>query len=200
MPRTESNLLIDYYQASRSFVADLLWVGLFSLFTATMAQIRIPLPFTPVPLTGQTFAVLLSGAVLGSRRGFAAQALYLAEGAAGLPVFAGGTGSVAHLLGVTGGYLWSYPIAAGLVGWMAGQGASRKVWKLIPALCFSDVLILASGGLWLHHVYGFPYRESSLLGFYPFLIGDMLKIMLLGISLPRILVYCQSRARTGDAS
>ena len=100
MRRLTSNVLIDHWSRNRSLAADLAWVAGFSLFTAAMAQIRIPLPFTPVPLTGQTFAVLLSGAVLGSRRGFASQALYLAEGAAGLPVFAGGASSVLHLLGL----------------------------------------------------------------------------------------------------
>ena len=183
----QTNLLLDYWFPSRSLATDLLWVVGFSLFTAAMAQIRITLPYTPVPLTGQTFAVLLSGAVLGSRRGFASQALYLAEGAAGLPVFAGATGSVVHLLGRTGGYLWSYPLAAGLVGWLVERGASRTAPKLLVALCLADAWILACGAVWLHIYYGVSYRQSSVLGFYPFLIGDILKIILVGVSLPRVL-------------
>jgi biotin transport system substrate-specific component len=192
-----SNVLVDHWSRHRSLARDLLWVVGFSLFTAAVAQIRITLPFTPVPLTGQTFAVLLCGAVLGSRRGFASQALYLAEGAAGLPVFAGGAGSVAHLLGPTGGYLWSYPLAAGLIGWLVERGAGRTVSRLLLALCASDVVILACGALWLHFYYGVSYRQGSLLGFYPFLIGDMLKIVLVGVSLPRIVHHYEEAARRG---
>jgi len=82
--------------------------------TAGCAQLSVHLPFTPVPVTGQTFAVLLSGAVLGCRRGFLSQLVYLAEGAAGLPVFADATGTALHLVGPSGGYLWSFPLAAAL--------------------------------------------------------------------------------------
>jgi len=184
-----SNLLVDHWSRNRSLARDFAWVPGFSLFTAAMAQIRIPLPFTPVPLTGQTLAVLLSGAVLGSRRGIASQALYLAEGAAGLPVFAGGAFSVLHLMGPTGGYLWSYPLAAGLVGWLVERGASRRTSRLILSLCVANALILVCGAFWLHRFYGIPYRQASLLGFYPFLIGDTLKIILVGVLLPRILAY-----------
>src|SRR5438128_2569143 len=86
MSRAESNVLVDNWFERRSLALDLVWMAAFSLLTASLAQLRIPLPFTPVPLTGQTFAVLLSGAALGRRRAFLSQALYLLEGAAGLPV------------------------------------------------------------------------------------------------------------------
>lgn len=189
MPGPASNVIVNNLCAERNPARDALWVVGFSLLTALLAQIRIPLPFTPVPLTGQTFAVLLSGAVLGSRRAFLSQGLYLAEGAVGLPVFAGGSLGLQHLLGPTGGYLWSYPLAAGLLGWLVELGASRRTWRLALALCFSDLLILVSGGLWLHRFYGIPYRQAWLLGFYPFLIGDILKIVLVGLSVPRALQY-----------
>jgi biotin transport system substrate-specific component len=159
-----------------------------------MAQIRITLPFTPIPLTGQTFAVLLSGAVLGSRRGFLSQALYLAEGAAGLPVFAGGAGSALHLLGPTGGYLWSFPVAAALLGWLVERGASRSSSKLAGALIVSDLLILACGGSWLHILFRVPNSQSWVLGFYPFLAADTMKIVLVGLSLPRILRWSSAHA------
>ena len=113
--------------------------------------------------------------------------LGLLEGAAGLPVFSGGAAHVAHLLGPTGGYLWSYPFVAGLLGGLVERGASRRAWKLALALAFSDVLILISGTLWLRHVFAIPYREAAIQGFWPFLIGDALKVALVGISLPRIL-------------
>src|SRR5579862_8142140 len=94
-----------------------------SLFVAICARITLPLPFTPVPLTLQNFGVLLVGLSLGSRRGFAAMALYLMEGAAGMPVFnPAGPGGVSQLLGATGGFLLAYPFVAGLAGWMMERG------------------------------------------------------------------------------
>ena len=187
MSRTDSNVLIDHVSGERSDRKDLLWIVGFSLLTALLAQVEIRLPYTPVPLTGQTFAVLLSGAVLGSRRAFLSQLLYLAEGAAGMPVFSGGGATIVKLLGPTGGYLWSFPLAAGLLGWLVERGVSRKTWKLAASLVIADVLILASGASWLRFFYGTPLRQAWLLGFYPFLIGDMLKIVLVGASLPRVL-------------
>ena len=187
MSRAESNVLVDNWFERRSLALDLVWMAAFSLLTASLAQLRIPLPFTPVPLTGQTFAVLLSGAALGRRRAFLSQALYLLEGAAGLPVFSGGAAHVAQLLGPTGGYLWSYPFVAGLLGGLVERGASRRAWKLALALAFSDVLILISGTLWLPHSFAIPYHEAAIQGFWPFLIGDALKVALVGIALPRVL-------------
>jgi biotin transport system substrate-specific component len=187
MTRPSSYVLVDNFSGDSSLTRDLLCIVGFSLLTGLMAQIRITLPFTPVPLTGQTFAVLLSGTVLGSRRGFLSQALYLAEGAAGLPVFAGGAGSALYLLGPTGGYLWSFPVAAALLGWLVERGASRSSSKLAAALIVSDLLILACGGAWLHILFRVPYSQSWVLGCYPFLVADILKIVLVGLSLPRIL-------------
>lgn len=187
MTGTTTNILIDHLAQERSAALDLLWIFGFSLLTALMAQLEMRIPFTPVPVTGQTFAVLLSGAVLGSRRGFSSQALYLAEGAAGLPVFAGGGFSLAHLLGPTGGYLWSYPLAAALVGLLVERGASRSSWRLAASLFLSDALILISGTAWLHAFFGSSFRQAALLGFYPFLFGDILKIGLVGLSLPKVL-------------
>ena len=187
MTRTTSHVLVDHFSKARSSTSDLLWVVGFGLLTALLAQIEIRLPFNPVPLTGQTLAVLLSGAVLGSRRGFASQALYLAAGAAGMPVFAGGASTLFHLLGPTGGFLWSFPFAAALTGWLVEQGASRRAWKLALALFVANALILVSGALWLSGFFQVPFRQAALLGFYPFLIGDVLKVSLVGMILPRIL-------------
>ena len=187
MSRAASNVLVDNWFERRSLALDLVWLTGFSLLTGGLAQLRIPLPFTPVPLTGQTFAVLLSGAALGGRRAFLSQALYLVEGAAGLPVFNGGAAHLAHLLGPTGGYLWSYPFAAGLLGWLVERGASRCAWKLASALAFSDALILISGTLSLRQSFAIPYHEAAVQGLWPFLIGDALKVALVGISLPRVL-------------
>jgi biotin transport system substrate-specific component len=193
MTRATTNILVDRLAGGRTVTRDFLWIVGFSLLTAAMAQWSIALPYTRVPLTGQTFAVLLSGAVLGWRRGFLSQALYLAEGAAGLPVFAGGAGTALHLLGPTGGYLWSFPLAAGLVGWLVERGASRASWKLAGALVLADGLILFLGSWWLHTYFHVPYAQALLLGFYPFLIADILKVVLVGLSLPRALDWFDSR-------
>lgn len=187
MTQVNTNVLANQLTHERNSTLDMLWVVGFALLTAALAQIKIQLPLNPVPLTGQTFGVLLSGAVLGSRRGFSSQALYLAAGAMGLPVFAGGGFSFVYLLGPTGGYLWSYPLAAGLMGWLVERGASREPWRLALSLVFCDALILISGAVWLHTIFGFTYRQAALLGFYPFLIGDILKIVLVGLTLPRFL-------------
>lgn len=186
MIQAGSNVLVDNLTHDRRAVIDLSWIVGFTLLTAVMAQIRFQFPFTPVPLTGQTFAVLLSGAVLGSRRGFASQILYIAAGASGLPVFAAGAFSLAYLLGPTGGFLLSFPLAAFLIGWLVERGASRRPWRLAISLIVCDALILVCGAYWLSLFFGYPFRQAALLGFYPFLIGDILKIVLVGFTIPRI--------------
>src|SRR5919206_3679699 len=105
-----------------------------ALLMAGVAQISIPLPFTPVPITGQPFGVLLTGAVLGSRRAFTAMLVYLAEGLGGLPVFALGHSGPAVLLAPTGGYLLSFPFAAFAVGFLAEQSFDRTFWRAVIAM------------------------------------------------------------------
>ncbi len=192
MSRAISNVLVDHWSTRRRLALDLMWVVGFSLLTALAAQIAIPLPFSPVPLTGQTFAVLLSGAVLGCRRGFFSQVTYLAEGAAGLPVFAAG-GSALHLIGPTAGYLWSYPLAAALAGWCVERGASRSVAKLAGALGLANAVILSMGAIGLHALLGMPYRQAFLLGVQPFWVGDTVKIALVAVSLPAALKWSGER-------
>ena len=187
MTRASTDVLIDRIPVGRNLATDAIWVIAFSLVTAACAQISIHLPFVPVPITGQTFAVLLSGAVLGWRRGFLSQVAYLAEGAAGLPVFADGAGSALHLVGPSGGYLLCFPLAAALVGYLVEQGVARSAWKLVGALVSADVLILLAGSTWLHLLFRVPYAQAWLLGFYPFLIADVAKVVLVGCALPRVL-------------
>jgi biotin transport system substrate-specific component len=194
MTRSNTNVLINQVTREQGVTMDILWVVGFSLLTALMAQIQVRVPFMPVPVTGQTFAVLLSGAVLGSRRGFACQMLYLAEGAAGLPVFAGGGFSLAYLLGPTGGYLLSFPVAAGLVGLLVERGASRNALRLAGALFAASLLILFSGTAWLSMVMGLSFQKAASLGLLPFLAGDVVKIALVGLSLPKVLKRFESRA------
>ena len=187
MTRASTDVLIDRIPVGRNLATDAVWVVAFSLVTAACAQISIHVPFVPVPITGQTFAVLLSGAVLGWRRGFLSQVAYLAEGAAGLPVFADGAGSALHLVGPSGGYLLCFPLAAALVGCLVEKGVARSAWKLAGALVSADVLILLAGSAWLHLLFRVPYAQAWLLGFYPFLIADVAKVVLVACALPRVL-------------
>ena len=187
MTRASTEVLIDRIPVARNLATDAIWVMTFSLVTAICAQVSYHLPFSPVPITGQTFAVLLSGAVLGWRRAFLSQIAYLVEGAAGLPVFADGAGSVLHLVGPSGGFLLCFPLAAALVGYLVELGVGRSTWKLAGALVSGDVLILLAGSTWLHLLFGFPFAQAWLLGFIPFLLADVAKVALVGCTLPRVL-------------
>ena len=182
-----SSVLIDQWAPSRAATRDVLAVVGFALLTALLAQLRFDLPYSPVPITGQTFAVLLAGAVLGLRRGFASQASYLALGAMGMPVFAGGLGGPMVLAGPTAGYLWSFPVAAGLLGWLVERGASRSTAKLALSLFASDFLILASGTTWLALLFGQPARVVLQWGVVPFIVSNVVKVAAVGLTLPRLL-------------
>jgi biotin transport system substrate-specific component len=160
----------------------LLVVG-FSLLTAAAAQVVVPLPFTPVPLTGQTFAVLLTGALLGPRLGALAMLAYLAEGAAGLPFFRGGAGGVAHFSGATAGYLLAFPAAAYVTGALAERGWDRRYLSAAAAMALGSLVILACGWAWLALLFK-GGAEAFRLGVAPFLPGDVLKIALAAAVLP----------------
>ncbi|MBI4166602.1 MAG: biotin transporter BioY [Acidobacteria bacterium] len=196
MTRSSSSVLVDQLSPSHAAARDVLAVVGFALLTALLAQLRVDLPYSPVPLTGQTFAVLLAGAVLGLRRGFASQAVYLALGAMGMPVFAGGLGGPVILVGPTAGYLWSFPLAAGLLGWLVERGASRALWKLAPALFVADILILASGTVWLSILSGQPTRVVLQWGVVPFIVSNVVKVAAVGLTLPRLL----KNSRAGEIS
>jgi biotin transport system substrate-specific component len=154
----------------------------FSLLTALSAQIVIPLG--PIPITGQTFAVLLTGALLGSRLGAMAMIAYLIEGASGLPFFAGGAAGVAHLMGPTAGYLIAFPAAAFITGAFAEQGWDRKYLTAVAAMAAGSVVIILCGCLW----FSFLTRTSPLVAFQftvlKFIPGDIIKIALAAAVLP----------------
>jgi biotin transporter BioY len=153
-----------------------------STFTALAAQARVNLPFTPVPITGQTFAVLLVGALLGSRLGAASMVTYWSQGAAGLPVFAGGMGGWHIATGPTGGYLLGFVAAAYAVGFLAERGWDRRPWTLALAMLVGQVLIYAGGLSWLAH---FTSGENVFeLGLYPFITGDAIKLLLAASLVP----------------
>jgi len=148
-----------------------------SLFVALCAHITIPLlPLTPVPLTVQNLAVLLVGLLLGSRRGFAALALYLAEGAFGLPVFnPTGVGGMAQLLGPTGGFLMVYPFVAFLAGYIFERGAKTFVRAAVAGV-LAEILLFAGGLAWLY-VFTHSLAKAAYLGLYWFLAAEVIKVM-----------------------
>ncbi|MCM8746245.1 biotin transporter BioY [Thermomicrobium sp. CFH 73360] len=168
--------------ATSRLLANVALVVAGSLLTALAARVSLPLPFTPVPITGQTFAVLLVGAVLGSRRGAASMALYVAQGLAGLPVFAGGKAGLAVLLGPTGGYLVGFIAAAFVTGWLAERGWDRQPLATAVAMALGNIAIYLFGVSWLAAFVGI--ERAPLLGLVPFLPGDALKIVLATLALP----------------
>ena len=147
-----------------------------SLFVALCAQVTLPLPFTPVPLTLQNFGVLLVGLTLGSRRGFAVLALYLVEGAVGMPVFnPAGHGGVAQLFGLTGGYLLAYPFVAALAGWIMERG--RKTFsRAAVAGLLAEIVLFTSGISWLA-VLTHSFAQAVRFGLYWFVFAEVIKIM-----------------------
>ena len=159
-----------------------------SLFVALCARVTVPLPFTPVPLTLQNFAVLLVGLVLGSRRGAIALALYLMEGALGFPVFSSGLGGVARLLGPTGGYLMAYPLAAFLSGWIA-ERAHKSFGRGLAAAATGDVVLFAGGLAWLAVWTHGSWLQAANFGLYPFVFAEVAKVLAaagLATRLPRL--------------
>jgi biotin transport system substrate-specific component len=147
-----------------------------SAVIAVCSRLIVPLPFTPVPLTLGNFAVLLIGLAMGSRRGFAAAALYLMWGAMGLPVFNPvGPGGVAQLLGPTGGYLWAYPAMAFLAGWIAEQGRSSFARNVVAG-AIAELALFAAGLSWLAIV-THSWQRAAYFGLYPFFFAEVVKVM-----------------------
>jgi len=147
-----------------------------SWFVAACAHITIPLPFTPVPLTLQNWGVLVVGLALGSRRGFAALALYLVEGAFGLPVFnPTGPGGIAQLLGPTGGYLMIYPVVAAIAGLVIEHGKTTFARAAIGGF-LAEIVLFASGIGWLAFL-THSFSTAIRFGLYAFLFGEIIKIM-----------------------
>lgn len=147
--------------------------ALFALLTGVSAHVRIPLPFTPVPVTMQTFTVLLAGIVLGPSLGAASQALYIMLGAAGLPLFAGGATGLAYLGGPTSGYLMGFVAAAAFVGYIAKR--SQKPLALALAVTTGMGLVYLFGAAWLAWGIGIGLHRAVALGVVPFLAGDAVK-------------------------
>ena len=156
----------------------------FALLTAAAARVRVPLPFTPVPVTGQTFAVLLAGAALGSRAGAASQGLYILLGLGGLPFFQGGNGGWDYATGPTLGYLVGFVVAAGAVGYLAEREQDRTIITALPAFLAGTVVIYFFGIAWLMVSLQTDLTDALVKGLVPFVVGDLLKVALAGTLLP----------------
>lgn len=170
-------------------VAAVLFVA---ALTAAAAQVSVALPFTPVPFTLQPMVVLLGGAALGSRLGLASQAVYLAAGIAGLPVFAASPilpQGAARLLGPSGGYLMAYPIAAFAAGWLAERGFDRRYFASVAAMAVGLGVIFTFGVSWLAF-FAAPspvgLRAAVATGFVPFLPADIIKLFVAACVLPSL--------------
>jgi len=178
----KSETLLEVAFAPLDLVRQVGLVIGFSLLTALAAQIVIPIG--PVPITGQTFAVLLTGALLGSRLGAMAMIAYLIEGAAGLPFFSAGRFGLLHLMGPTGGYLIAFPAAAYITGAFAEHGWDRKFFKAAAAMAIGSAVIMLSGWVWFSIV----MKTSPLLTLFAsvikFIPGDLVKITLAAAVLP----------------
>ena len=154
----------------------------FSLLNALAAQIALPIG--PVPITGQTFAVLLTGALLGSRLGAAALIAYLVEGVVGLPFFAGGSSGLIHLLGPTGGYLVAFPAAAFITGAFAEQGWDKRFLTAVAAMFVGSMVIIFVGAAWFSVLTHTSPLLALRVGVVPFIVGDIIKILLAAAVLP----------------
>ena len=182
--------LADVAVPRAGLLTNTLLVVAASLATAVAAQLAIPT--VPVPITGQTFAVLLTGAVLGPRRGALAMLLYLAEGAAGLPVFAGGAFGAAKLMGPSAGYLLAFPLAAAVTGALASRGWDRQFGSMLAAMLLGSAVIFVLGLVLLARFV--PVGRLLDVGLLPFLPGDLVKSALAALAFPAAWRFTRGRA------
>lgn len=164
-----------------ALVRDLVLVAGAAAFVGLLAQVTLHLPFTPVPITGQTLGVLLAGTALGWRRGAAAMALYAVAGVAGVPWFAGHTSGY---VGASFGYVVGFLLCAAACGWLAERGADRSLLKSVPAMVAGEIVMYAVGVTWLAVTLHVGAGKAIALGLTPFLAGDALKAALAAVLLP----------------
>ena len=185
---TNNDVMIDVFGAATEMalipriIREIVLVATGSILIALAAQFYFPLPFSPVPITGQTFAVLLLAALYGHNRGGLTVLTYLILGIAGRPVFASGTFGIATIIGPTGGYLVGFLPAAYIVGLLSKKGWDRKVWTTATSMIIGNVIIYLAGITWLSRFVGWDNVLQT--GLIPFLIGDGAKIALATLLLP----------------
>jgi len=181
METTIPQIVLERVIRGRAAVNVLTIIGA-SILIALAAQVAIPIPGSPVPLTLQPIAVLLVGVTLGSSRGAAAAALYLFEGMSGLPVFAQGHGGPVWLIAPTAGYLWSYPFAAWLAGFVSERGWGSSIFRAVCGMLAALVVIYAGGFSWLATLTSAKIAWTT--GVAPFIVADMIKIAIAASLLP----------------
>ena len=173
-----------------SALTQVLFVAAGVAFIALLAQIAIPVPGSPVPVTGQTLAVLLIGTTYGARLGVLTFATYLLAGVAGAPIFAPSGTSANHgidrLIGATGGYLVGMLVASLVLGYLADRKADQKFRTSFPALLLGDAIIFTFGLLWLQQTLDLSWSKTIAAGFTPFILGEALKIAITATSLPLV--------------
>ncbi|MFC1510965.1 biotin transporter BioY [Candidatus Margulisiibacteriota bacterium] len=158
-------------------LANVIGVISFIALTTAGAYIRIPLPFTPVPITLQTFFVLLAGAMLGKKLGSLSQAGYLMVGIFGLPVFTGGLYGFARLFGPTGGYLVGFGLAAFIIGQLLGRDTEAPFLKIAGVMLIGSIVLFTTGTLWLAYIIKVPFVTALGMGVLPFIPGDIIKLL-----------------------
>lgn len=163
-----------------TFLRDVALILAGSWLIALTAQIEIPM--WPVPMTGQTFAILLIGALLGKQRGVASVLAYLAQGAMGLPIFAGGKAGAPYMVGPTGGYLFGFVVVVYLVGWLSERGWDRRLATAALAMLLGNIVLYIFGLSWLSSFVGWDAAVKA--GLQPFVVGDLCKIALAALALP----------------
>jgi biotin transport system substrate-specific component len=173
-----------------SALTQVLFVAAGVAFISLLAQIAIPVPGSPVPVTGQTLAVLLIGTTYGARLGVLTFATYLLAGIAGAPIFAPSATSANHgidrLIGATGGYLVGMLAASFVLGYLADRKADQKFRTSFPALLLGDAIIFTFGLLWLQQTLDLSWSKTIAAGFTPFILGEALKIAITATSLPLV--------------
>jgi biotin transport system substrate-specific component len=179
LPHNQVSILESLRSSQRSLTGRIFLIIVATGFVAACAHVSLPLPFTPVPITLQNFAVILIGMVLGPVAGFSAMVLYLVEGASGLPVFTPySAGGLAHLLGPNGGYLFSYPLVAAVAGWVVRpmQRVTSQFRSAMIAATVATLAIFAIGAGWLSHFLHLSISTTWSLAIAPFLLGEVVKI------------------------
>lgn len=188
---TRTLTMMDVVFPREGLLRDVALVVGFSLITALCAQIAIWIGL--IPITGQTLGVLLSGALLGSRRGALSQVVYLGWGAMGLPVFASGFSGIPYMLGPTGGFLMGFVVAAFVVGLLTEQGWDRRFWTAAAAMLVGNIVLYLFGLLWLTRFV--PANQVLAVGLYPFIPGDLIKLVLAAVALPSGWALLRSRKK-----
>ena len=164
-----------------------------TLFLGAMAQISLPVPGSPVPITGQTLGALLLGTAYGASLGFSTFAFYIAAGIAGAPLFAGHSAGIERLSGATGGYLVGMLVASWVTGALAGRKWDQKISTVVPTMLIGTTIIFTFGLLWLQHSTGQSWSWTFEMGLQPFVVGEVIKIAIASTALPTVWRFVSKR-------